>query len=333
MSVDPPSHPYDTLTPQTILEAVETFQWRCTGGLLALNSYENRVYRVDIEDGAPVVAKFYRPGRWSDEAIIEEHDFERELADHEIPAVAPLIHPDGASLNRYGGFRFALFSWRGGRALEINGREDRIVFGRFIGRLHRLGMAQSFEHRMHIGIEEFGRNAVSYLLEEGFVPAELRANYRALSDELLEAVATAFTQTAEVRWIRLHGDCHLGNVLATDSGPCFVDFDDCLMGPAIQDIWMLLSGEGAEQEIQLAEILTGYTQFAEFNPAELLLVEPLRSLRLLHYSAWLARRWHDPAFPRSFPWFNTPRYWEDQLSMLREQIAALDQPPLDWISL
>ena len=333
MPTAPKQHPYDDLTPDVVLDAVETYGRRCTGGLLALNSYENRVYRVDIEDQAPVVAKFYRPGRWSDATIREEHEFEYLLAEHEIPAVAPLANPEGDSLSTHAGFGFALFPWRGGRNIELNRREDREVFGRYLGRLHRLGAAHPFQHRLRLSVEAFGHGPVAYLLEHDFLPDDLRRPFRELAEELLAVVGAAFAGADRVCWLRLHGDCHLGNVLDAGEGPVFVDFDDCLMGPAIQDLWMLLSGEREEREIQLAELLAGYTQFADFNRTELRLIEPLRSLRLLYYDGWLARRWDDPAFPRSFPWFNTRHYWQQQLSTLREQASLLNQPPLNWVFL
>jgi Ser/Thr protein kinase RdoA (MazF antagonist) len=331
-SVTAPSHPYDALTPEVILDAVETYGMRCTGGLLALNSYENRVYRVDTEEGAPCVAKFYRPGRWEESAILEEHAFARQLADHEIPAVAPLARAGGSTLNQHAGFRFAVFPWQPGRAPELNSRDDRALLGRYLGRLHRLGAAQPFRHRARLGIEEFGHRSVRYLQEHDVVPEELRASFFTITEYLFPPIESAFRAAEDATWIRLHGDCHLGNILWTGTGPHLVDFDDCLMGPAVQDLWMLLSGEREEMEIQLADVLSGYTEFMEFNAVELRLIEPLRTLRMLRYMAWLAERWDDPAFPRNFPWFNTRRYWEEQVLALKQQAAALDEPPLAWMA-
>ncbi len=325
------AHPYDALTPGVILDAVEKYGVRCTGGMLALNSYENRVYRIETESHGPLVAKFYRPARWTDGAILEEHAFVQMLTDHEIPAVAPLPYDGKHTLNHHAGFRFAVFPWQPGRAPEFNNADDRIMLGRYLGRLHRLGAAQAFRHRRRLSVEEFGRQSVTCLVQSEFIPAELRDAFRAITEYLLPPVEEAFRAAGDIAWLRLHGDCHLGNILWADSGPYFVDFDDCMMGPSIQDLWMLLSGEHDDRERYLADFLSGYTQFAEFNAAELRLIEPLRTLRLLHYNAWLARRWGDPAFPHNFPWFNTQRYWEEQILTLRQQAAALDEPPLSWI--
>lgn len=324
------THPYDRLTPEVILDAVETSGLRCTGALLALNSYENRVYRVETQDDGMVVAKFYRPGRWSDAAIREEHSFTQLLQAHEIPAVAPRACRDDRTLCEHAGFRFALFPWQPGRAAELNSEEDFRILGRYLGRLHRLGAAEPFVHRLRLSVEDWGRQAIEYLKGSRMVPAELGEAYAAICAYLLPRLDDAFAITGQMRWLRLHGDCHLGNILWGRTGPFFVDFDDCLTAPAVQDLWMLLSGSRTEREQQLAALLSGYTQFMEFDARELRLIEPLRTLRLLNYSAWLARRWDDPAFPRAFPWFNTRRYWEEQILTLKEQAAALDEPPLAW---
>jgi Ser/Thr protein kinase RdoA (MazF antagonist) len=324
-------HPYEALTPDVILDAVETFGRRCSGGLLALNSYENRVYKVDIDDAPAVVAKFYRPQRWPDAAIREEHAFTRELASHEIPAVSPLARADGETLCTHAGFRFTLFPWQPGRAPELNNPEDRRMLGRYLGRLHAVGRTASFEHRPRIDdVEIFGREPVRYVLAQGFIPAYLQAAFVSLTDALLARIESALAEALPYRRLRLHGDCHLGNILWTASGPHIVDFDDCRSGPAVQDLWMLLSGGRAEMELQLGALLSGYRQFCEFDGAELALIEPLRTLRMLYYSGWLARRWDDPAFPRNFPWFNSERYWQDQILTLREQQALLDEAPLAW---
>ncbi len=322
-------HPYAALTPDVILDAVETFGLRCTGALLALNSYENRVYRVDTEERGPVAAKFYRPARWSDAAIREEHDFARELAGEEIPVVAPLVNRDGETLASHAGFRFALFPWQPGRVSELNTRAEREVLGRYLARLHRVGRTRRFTDRPALTIQNFGRESADTLLSQQFLPDYLTASYRSLTDQLLDLIAARF-EAIEPQTLRLHGDCHLSNLLWTDGSPHLVDLDDCRMGPAVQDLWMLLSGSHPEREQQLGEVLTGYTQFADFDVSELALVEPLRTLRLMHYAAWLARRWDDPAFPMNFPWFNTARYWEEHLQHLREQLAALDEPALSW---
>ncbi len=323
-------HPYDRLTPEVILSAVEQYDLVCTGGLLALNSYENRVYRIEVEQGPPVAVKFYRPDRWTDEAIGEEHQFALELAEQEIPVVAPMLSPAGKTLSCYENFRYALFPWQPGRSPELNLDEDRRLLGRFLGRLHRLAASAHFQHRPVLSLETYGTQAVKFLLENDFIPDYLVNSYTAISEQILQKLEDRLTPMAVFTNIRLHGDFHLGNLLWTETGPHFVDLDDCMTGPAIQDLWLLLSGDQAEMQQQIQPLLEGYTQFSDFDPAQLALVEPLRTLRLLHYSAWLARRWHDPAFPRNFPWFNTIRYWEEQILSLREQLALLDAPPLQW---
>jgi len=318
------------LGPDEILNAVEQCGFMPDGSLLALNSYENRVYRVGIEDAAPLVAKFYRPQRWSDAAILEEHGFALELAETEIPVVAPLRDDNGETLHHHAGHRFALFPCVGGRMPELSGGEDYEIIGRFIGRIHAVGQLQAFKARPVVDIDSYATQSYQYLMENGFIPPELELPYRSLVEDLIPEVEAAWARAGEVSQIRLHGDCHASNILWTDNGPHFVDLDDCRTGPAIQDLWMLLNGSRMDMTIQVADLLEGYTEFTEFNPRELHLVEALRTLRLLYYSAWLARRWVDPAFPRSFPWFNTTRYWEEQILALREQFSALQEPVLVW---
>jgi Ser/Thr protein kinase RdoA (MazF antagonist) len=334
-------HPYSRLTPDVVLNALEAVGLRCDGRLLALNSYENRVYQVGIEDesladaraSAPVVAKFYRPERWSDAAILEEHAFAHELASAEIPVVEPLAF-GGRTLLEAEGFRLAVFPRRGGRAPELEDRDTLEWLGRFIGRIHAVGGARPFAHRPRLDIESFGIEQRDYLLASGFIPAELLDGWKEAARRALDGVRAAFDRAGDVRWIRVHGDCHVGNVLWTPStgnrpgGPHFVDLDDSRMAPAVQDLWMLISGDRDSMGRQLGHILRGYEDFAEFDDRELHLIEALRTLRLLHYSAWLARRWDDPAFPIAFPWFNTPRYWQDRVIELREQIAAMEEPPV-----
>ena len=320
--------PYQDLTPDVILTAVESTGRLSDGRLLALNSYENRVYQVGIENGAPLVAKFYRPGRWSDAAILEEHAFSRELSDAEIPVVAPLADAGGATLLHHAGYRFALFPRQGGRAPDLERPEPLEWLGRFIGRIHAVGAAGHFRHRPRIDIETLGRTPREFILHDGFPPPELAPRYREVTDLLLAGIERSFERAGDFPRIRLHGDCHPGNLLWTEAGPHFVDLDDCATGPAVQDLWMLLAGNRADMEQQLGHVMDGYRQFADFNPAELWLIEALRALRMLHYAAWVARRWSDPAFPRAFPWFNAPRYWEEHIQSLREQLALLDEPPL-----
>jgi Ser/Thr protein kinase RdoA (MazF antagonist) len=320
--------PYSGLTPDILLDAAESIGLNPDGRLLALNSYENRVYQIGIEDGAPVVAKFYRPERWSDAQILEEHAFVLELAERELPVVAPLPSPGGSTLHVFAGFRFALYPRRGGRAPELDDPQTLEWMGRFLGRIHAIGALKPFAHRPVLDIASFGDASRDYLLAHGFIPADLVEAWSSVVAQALDGVKRGFDRAGAVHTLRLHGDCHAGNVLWTDDGPHFVDFDDCRMGPAVQDLWMMLSGERPDMTRQLLDVLAGYEDFFEFDPRELHLVEPLRTLRLIHYSAWLARRWDDPAFPAAFPWFNTQRYWQDRILELREQIALMDEPPL-----
>ncbi len=319
-------HPYENLTPDCILDAIENVGFLPTGSLLALNSYENRVYQVSLEDGSFIIAKFYRPERWSNEAILEEHAFTAELKQQEIPVVAPIAIND-KTLFSFNGFRFAVFPRQGGRTPELEQAETLEQLGRFLGRIHAIGASRPFAHRPKISVQNFGFESLSFLLEHDFISPEVRTNYQNAAVELLQLVEQRYDAIMP-RNIRLHGDCHPGNLLWRDDAPHFVDLDDCRMGPAVQDLWMLLSGDNNEMSHQFRQILKGYETFFEFDLAELSLIESLRSLRLLHYSAWLARRWDDPAFPQHFPWFNSPRYWEEQMITLREQIERLQQPSL-----
>jgi len=321
--------PYRDLTPDLILDAVESCGWRCDGRQFALNSYENRVYQVWVEDGTALIAKFYRPQRWSNDAILEEHSFAIELAAREIPVVAPLATADGATLHEHRGFRFALFPKRPGRAPELENPDTLRWLGRFLGRTHAVGALRPFRHRPALDIASFGEEPARFVIEHDFVPADLETAYETVVDDALQRVAQCYQRAGAVRNIRLHGDCHAGNILWTDGGPHFVDLDDCRSGPAVQDLWMLLSGDRATMSLQLAHVVAGYREFHDFNRGELALIEALRTLRMIHYAGWLARRWHDPAFPASFPWFNTQRYWQDQILALREQCAAMDEPPLE----
>jgi Ser/Thr protein kinase RdoA (MazF antagonist) len=323
-----PAPNFSTLDPDTVLDALESVDLRPDGRLLALNSYENRVYQVGMEEGPPLVAKFYRPARWSDAAILEEHAFVGQLAEQEIPVVPALALAGGATLNSFDGFRFAVFPRHGGRAPELEDSATLEWMGRFLGRIHAVGALQRYQQRPTLDIASFGEEPSSYLLAHDFLPPDLATPYRSVVQQALDGVRRCYERAGECRLLRLHGDCHAGNVLWTDAGPHFVDFDDSRMGPAIQDLWMLLSGERADMVRQLSDLLAGYEDFAEFDPRELHLVEALRTLRLIHYAAWLARRWDDPAFPAAFPWFNTQRYWQDRILELREQVALMDEPPL-----
>ncbi|GBG12965.1 nitrogen assimilation regulatory protein NtrX [Novimethylophilus kurashikiensis] len=325
-------HPFAALTPDFILDALDSINLRSDGRLLALNSYENRVYQVGMEEGSPLVAKFYRPERWSDAAILEEHAFVAELDAQEIPVVPAIVDAAGIGLHHYQGFRFSVFPRRGGRAPELDNPDTLEWLGRFIGRIHAVGAHTSYQARPVLDVESFGVEPSQYLISGGWIPPELQAVYEGVVAQALDGVRRCFDRAGDFDVLRLHGDCHVGNVLWLDGegerGPHFVDFDDSRMGPAVQDLWMLLSGDRSEMTRQLSDVLAGYEDFMEFDTRELHLVEALRTLRLIHYSAWLARRWSDPAFPAAFPWFNTQRYWQDRILELREQIALMDEAPI-----
>jgi Ser/Thr protein kinase RdoA (MazF antagonist) len=315
-------HPYAALTPEVVLDAVAAAGLRPDGRLLALSSYENRVYQVWLDEGAPVVAKFYRPGRWSEAQIDEEHAFAHELAEREIPVVAPSFS------SSFAGFRFAVYPRRGGRTPELGDLRTLEWIGRFLGRIHAVGAIKPFAVRETLSVRSFGHEPRAHLLATPFIPPDLLDAWKAVTQQALELVEACYARAGQARSIRLHGDCHPGNILWTADGPHFVDLDDARMGPAMQDLWMLLSGERAAMSLQLREVLAGYEQFMKFDRRELNLLEALRTLRLIHYSAWIARRWEDPAFPGAFPWFNTQRYWQDRILELREQIALMQEEPL-----
>jgi len=353
--------PYATLTPDCLLDALDSVGLTPDGRLLALNSFENRVYQVGMDEGPPLVVKFYRPGRWSAAAIQEEHDFTLDLAERELPVVAPLRLADGATLHRHAGFLFAAYPRRGGRMPEFDSPDTLEWMGRFIGRIHAVGALAPYYQRPTLDIASFGEQSRDFILssrspgrpkndlapsgggsgafpEPGaqstrhWLPADLLPAWQSVVDQALQGVRHCYARAGQVAHLRLHGDCHAGNVLWTEGtqmrGPHFVDFDDSRMGPAVQDLWMLLSGDHASMSRQMCDVLAGYEDFAEFGRRELHLIEALRTLRLLHHSAWLARRWDDPAFPAAFPWFDTPHYWQERILELREQIALMEEEPL-----
>lgn len=318
--------PFATLTPDTILTALDSVGLKTDGRLLALNSYENRVYQLGVEDSHFVIAKFYRPHRWTTPAILEEHALVQEFYDNEIPVV-PAMRLNNNTLNSTNGFQFSVYPRQGGRVPEMDFEKLESI-GRFLGRMHAIGALKSFNHRPTLDIESFGDVPRAYLLEQSFIPHELTAAYSSVSEQALNAVKRCFDRAGGYKSIRLHGDCYPGNLLWTDAGPCFVDFDDCRMGPAVQDLWMLLSGTREQMTAQLGCVIKGYRLFYDFDCRELHLLEALRTLRLIHYSAWLAQRWDDPAFPMAFPWFNTAHYWQNRILELREQVALMDGAPL-----
>ncbi len=328
---DPAALAYAELQPDAILTTMEELGYRCDGRFLALNSYENRVYQIGIESQPPVVTKFYRPGRWSDAAILEEHSFSAELADTDIPVVAPLA-PNGNTLHHNGNFRLSVSPCRGGRAPDLDDTKLLRQLGRLVARMHLIGETKSFQNRPMLDIETYGYQSCEFLLEAGFIPESLEEPYDGITQHLFENIDACFERAGYFREIRLHGDFHPGNVLVAGDRLHIVDLDDARTGPAVQDLWMFLSGDRNEQTPQMTTLLEGYQEFRPFDARELHLVEALRTLRIMHYSAWLARRWDDPAFKLAFPWFNSHRYWDEHILSLREQAALMEEPPLEWIS-
>jgi Ser/Thr protein kinase RdoA (MazF antagonist) len=318
--------PFSGLTPEVVLEAAAAAGLDPDGRLFALNSYENRVYQLWSGERG-LVLKFYRPQRWSDAQIAEEHAFTLELAAAELAVAAPLII-GGQTLLKFADFRFAAFPFLRGRAPELDAPEARQLLGRSLARLHQIGASRPFVQRPRIGIERLGWEARTQVLSGELLPERLHERYASVSGALLESVSEAFTSAGPFGQIRLHGDCHLGNLLWNEQGPVFVDLDDCATGPRVQDLWMMISGSADEQQHQWGELLEGYKLFADFDYGQVRLIEPLRALRMLHHGAWVAHRWGDPAFPRAFPWFGEERYWEGYLQDLMEQIGQIEDPPL-----
>jgi Ser/Thr protein kinase RdoA (MazF antagonist) len=329
------SHPYETLTPDVVMDALASVGLRGDGRLMALGSYENRVYQAHLEDPAQghmaVVAKFYRPNRWSEAQILEEHAFAAELAEAEVPVVAPLAL-EGRTLHQFGGFAFSVCPRRGGRAPELDDSEVLEWIGRFLARIHIVGAARPFATRPALDAQSFGLEPRDWLLTHEMIPLDVQSAWEkhcAKALAMIDATPLGHGAAGGIRMIRLHGDCHPGNILWTPGeGPHFVDLDDARTGPAVQDLWMLLSGERAQRQRQLGAVVDGYETMREFDREELALIEPLRTLRLIHYSAWLARRWDDPIFPINFPWFGSSDYWQGQVLMLQEQIEAMEEAPL-----
>jgi len=332
-----PAHHYAALTPDVVLAAAEAAGVLPDGRLLSLNSYENRVYRIGLEEplartapdsiATQVVAKFYREGRWSDPQIQEEHAFALELAAAELPVAAPLVI-GGATLLRHAGFRYTLFECRPGTGPDLDRAGDRQLLGRTLGRLHAQGARRPFRHRVSVADWRNGARARELILRRGLVPSPLDERYAEVSGQLVDAIAACHAAVGATARIRLHGDCHPGNILWQSTGPLFVDFDDSLTGPAVQDLWMFAAGTPEQMRREWADLLDGYEQFAHLDEGEALLIEALRATRMMNHAAWIAQRWDDPAFPLAFPWFGEPRYWERHIDELREQLPALDDPPL-----
>ncbi len=339
------THAFESLTPDLVLDALDTVGLRGDGRLTALSSYENRVYQVQLEDGTSVVAKFYRPERWSDAQILEEHAFAAELMEFEVPAIGPL-QLQGATLHHFGGFAFSVSPRRGGRPPELDDSEVLEWIGRLMARIHTVGARKPFAARPVLNLETFAQEPLQWLTSHPVIPLDVQSAWESQVKIAIQNIAACApslraaghndSNSEGIRLLRLHGDCHPGNILWTPAdapaaagpGPHFVDLDDARMGPAVQDLWMLLSGDRAQRTRQLGILVDGYEQFREFDRAELALIEPLRTLRLIHYSAWLARRWSDPTFPANFPWFGSSDYWQGQVQMLEEQNEAMLEPPL-----
>jgi Ser/Thr protein kinase RdoA (MazF antagonist) len=321
------SHPFNQLTPDFILNALDELGYITDSRLLPLNSYENRVYQIGIQDSSPIIGKFYRPNRWNKKQILEEHQFCFELAEQELPIVAPLISEGGESLFQYEGFYFALFSRKGGYGPELDNLDNLYLLGKLLGRIHAVGAVRPFSHRNTLNSNTFGYES-SKFVSENFIPTELKLSYDSLVKDLMKTIDEVVSSAGDIQNIRVHGDCHSGNILWRDDNAHFVDLDDAMMAPAIQDIWMLLSGNRDRQSAQLSEIIDGYNEFFDFHPRELKLIDALRTLRIINYTAWIAKRWNDPAFPMAFPWFNTIRFWSEHILELREQFAALGEPNL-----
>ena len=329
--MNPVAHPYTALTPDKVMDALAGLGLWPDGRLLALNSYENRVYRAHLDEPvqghAAVVLKFYRPERWTRAQILEEHELAAQAVAAEVPVVAPLCL-QGQTLHSAEGFDFSVSPVRGGRLPDLDDLDVLEWIGRFLARLHQAGAAQPFVHRPALDVAQFAQEPAEWLLRERAIALEVEGPWRTAFEAALPWIEGTLEGLSE-RAIRVHGDCHPGNILWTpEAGPHFVDLDDARMAPAVQDLWMLLSGDRRQRTLQLSALLDGYEQLRDFDRRELAWMEGLRTLRMIHYSAWLARRWSDPIFAINFPWFGTPDYWRGQVQMLHEQIEAMREDPL-----
>lgn len=315
---------FQTLHPDTIMDALFEQGIRVDSGLTPLNSYENRVYQFQDEDRQRFVVKFYRPHRWTAEQIQEEHQFALDLLDDEVPVAAPLLF-NQQTLLTHQGFFYAVFPCLGGRQFEADNIDQMESVARYLGRIHQTARKRIFQARPTIGIEEYLTAPRQVFEATSLIPASLKVAFLNATDALIDATKARWDNNVPV--LRLHGDCHAGNILWRD-GPLFVDLDDARMGPAIQDLWMLLNGDKAEQRMQLETIIEAYEEFSPFNSDEIVLIEPLRAMRFVYYLAWLIRRWDDPAFPRNFPWLSGEDYWRNQITIFTEQVKVLQEPPL-----
>ncbi|RWR03141.1 serine/threonine protein kinase [[Pantoea] beijingensis] len=322
-----PAFNFQTLNPDTIIDALWDTGLRVESGLTALNSYENRVYQFSDEDKKRYVVKFYRPQRWTLEQIEEEHQFSVELVEDDVPIAAPIMLQD-KRLHQHEGFWFAIFPSLGGRQYETDNYDHMEWVGRFIGRIHQTGRKKRFTERPTIGLKEYVIEPRQILEATPLIPKSLKIKLLESLDRLIDTLQRCW----HTNWapLRLHGDCHPGNILWRD-GPLFVDLDDARNGPAIQDLWMLVNGERQEQRLQWDILLEAYAEFSDFDPHELSLIEPLRAMRMVYYLAWIVRRWQDPAFPRSFPWMTDEDFWRRQISIFNEQDKLLQEPPLQLI--
>ena len=322
---------FQHLDPNQILDAIDAAGWQTDGRVSALNSYENRVYTIGLADGTSIVAKFYRPERWTDAAILEEHAFCNILKEHDLPVIAPLTDASGSTLLHSGPFRFCVFPRAGGRPPELDNSEQLKVIGRTLGRLHLVGALHPFQSRPVISVERLGDDSANFLLDAELMPDELKQTYESIVDDLIPLLYEAFDTVGDARFLSIQGDFHPGNILwGGDDTPHLLDFDDTATGPAVQDLWMFISGDRQYAQARLGDLLDGYHEFREFDERELELIEPLRTLRIIHYAAWIGKRWEDPAFKQAFPFFAGERFWDDHLLSLREQRAALDEPPLAY---